>query len=111
MAQTTMRWVTRQILSIRRVTVEPASLRVMPPNPRPKGEPTSAGASFAVRAWLAKRPPRGWWTRAQIVAGTNCTERAVDWALAYLCSISVVESAHGDMRNSRYKRYRIKSGA
>jgi hypothetical protein len=47
-------------------------------------------------------PLRRW----QIVARTGRTDKAVQWALAYLQAIHLIE-AHSDGSHSRYRRYQI----
>lgn len=93
-------WITRQILAIQR-QAEPAQF-----NPRPAGIMLPGSATKAVHVWLLEQhATRSWWTRHQIIAGTQRSEKAVDWALIYLRRVGLVECTN-DWRNSRYLRYR-----
>lgn len=94
------RWITSQILSIKR-TAEPSRF-----NPRPLGVMLPGSTTDAVKAWLDDRPPNGWWTKRQIEIGTGRSCKAIDWALIYLRSIHAIECSRDDSRNARYLRYR-----
>lgn len=93
------RWVTEQILSIKR-EAEPSRF-----NPRPLGVMRPGSATEAVFKFLESRPGRGWITRQQIVVATGRTGKAVDWALIFLRAVAVVESSQ-DPQRMRYLRYR-----
>lgn len=95
------RWVTEQILSIRR-TAEPARF-----NPRPAGVMRPGSTTEAVLRYLQGRPGRAWITRQQIVVATSRSGKAVDWALIFLRSLDLVEASQDpEPHRSRYLRYR-----
>jgi len=76
-----------------------------PYQPNPAGVPFQNAASAAVLELLQNHkgmPLRRW----QIVARTGRTDKAVQWALAYLQAIHLIE-AHSDGSHSRYRRYQI----
>lgn len=95
-------WVTHQILSIRR-TAEPTRIAK---NPKPAGVMLPGSATHAVWVYLESLPHRRWVQRRQIVTGTGCTGKAVDWALIFLLTTGRIERSSDDMRCSRYYRYR-----
>lgn len=92
-------WITQQLLAIKR-TAEPERF-----NPRPQGICAPGSATDAVLTWLVERRGSGRWTYRQIVSGTRCTPKSVDWALIYLRHVGAVESLRDD-RNPRYMSYR-----
>lgn len=93
------KWVTQQILSIKR-DAEPPRF-----NPRPAGIMRPGSATEAVHQYLLGRPGRGWVLRQQIVAGTHRSGKAVDWALIFLRHVGLIESSK-DPERARYLRYR-----
>jgi hypothetical protein len=79
--------------------------KAAPYQPNPAGVPFQNAASAAVLELLKAHkgaPLRRW----QIVAKTGRTDKAVQWALAYLQAIHLIE-AHSDGSHSRYLRYQI----
>lgn len=77
-------------------------------NPRPMGLMVPGSVTHAVKEWLDAKHHNAWWTKRQIVVGTERHEKTVDWALIYLRSIGEIECAQDAQRNSRYLRYRSK---
>lgn len=75
-------------------------------NPRPPGVIRPDGATQAVLKFLRASPGR-FFRREEIVIGTGCTDKAVDWALLYLRARGLVRAAGDTSRNSRYLRYSI----
>lgn len=102
-------WIAQQILGIRRLG-EPAENR-----PREQfgnrfvGQPSPGSATDIVLTWLESKRHVAWWTQQQIITGTGCTKRSVDWALIFLRSTDRVEVRRDDGRNARYLRYRMKA--
>lgn len=76
-----------------------------PYQPKPAGVPLENAASAAVLE-LLKAHKGGPLRRWQIVAKTGRTDKAVQWALAYLQALRLIE-AHSDGSHSRYLRYQI----
>lgn len=74
-------------------------------NPRPPGQIQPGSATDAVLTYLRSNPER-WHTRAAVIRETGRTAKAVDWALLYLRSQSLVVCLASDARNSRYLIYR-----
>lgn len=66
------KWVTQQILAIRR-TAEPTRF-----NPRPAGVMLPGSTTEAVHRFLTGRQGPGWVTRQQIVVATGRSGKAVD---------------------------------
>lgn len=99
-------WVAQQILGMRR-SGEPT-----PPKQREQfgnrivGQPSPGSATDVVLTWLDAKRHVSWWTQQQIISGTGCTKRAVDWALIFLRSTGRIEVKRDDGRNTRYLRYR-----
>lgn len=96
------KWVTQQILAIRR-TAEPMRF-----NPRPAGVMRPGSTTEAVHRYLDERPGRGWVTRQSIVVATGRSPKAVDWALIFLRTINRIEASQDpEPHRSRYLRYRV----
>lgn len=97
------RWITQQLLSIRR-HAEPS--RLHPNNPCPPGVMRPGSATEAVLVYLQDRR-EGWYSRRQIMAATGRSDQAVNWALLFLRHLGKVECKNNDARNPRYLRYRM----
>lgn len=94
-------WVARQLVQT------PVERLVQQTRPSSRaGVICEGSATAAVVAWLERKPPRAYWTKAQILAGTGRTVKSIDWALIFLRSTGRVEIA-GDQRNPRYLSYRL----
>ena len=98
-----MDWVARQIGSL--PGSEPRREQF---NPRPAGWIQPGATTEAVLEYLTHNP--GKYTRAQIIAATGRTEKAVDWALIFLRSQGKIV-ALPDPRHERYLRYTAKGDA
>lgn len=75
-------------------------------NPRPKGQIQDGSATEAVLSFFQANPKRSF-TRAEVIAGTLRTPKAVNWALYYLASRSLVKATPDKSRNERYLRYKL----
>jgi hypothetical protein len=94
-------WVAEQISSIK---AKGLGLEVPRYNPRPAGVIRDGSATQQVLGLLAAH--RGqYFTHHQILVQTKRTQKSVCWALIYLKSLSLIDCAPDDGRNSRYLRY------
>lgn len=76
-------------------------------NPRPPGVIRAGGASDAVISFLQQNPKR-FYRHHEIRADVGRTKVSIDWALCYLVGIGQIEQCSDAIRNSRYKKYRVR---
>lgn len=75
-------------------------------NPRPPGVIREGSASDAVLKFMRESP--GMKSEAAIRWATGRSHSAVSWALMYLARQGLIESRLDPVRNSRYRKYRLK---
>ena len=81
-------------------------------NPVPPGSIRAGSATEAVLAWITAPARRNHWhTRGQILAGTNRSEKSVNWALLHLLQQGYIECVPDGTRNPHYRRYKALSRA
>lgn len=73
-------------------------------NPRPAGIFQAGSATQEVDAFLAARPGL-FFTMDQLILATGRTDKSLDWACRYLCSIQRIQWRSDASRNPRYRRY------
>ena len=106
MSERGMTWVAYQLARTAQA-MTPASIQRSPRI----GRWRNGSASEAVFVWLsAPSRRRVWWCHEEIMNGTACTGKAVDWALRFLRSLHAVEVTV-DPRCARYQRYRVSAEA
>ena len=74
---------------VQRLVAVPAAAPVLRFNPRPAGVIRHGSATAIVLQFLRARPLL-WTGHHAIVTGTNCTEKAIDWALIYLRRLELI---------------------
>jgi hypothetical protein len=94
----------------RRAVELDASQASRPANPNPPGSIWPGASTDAVLVVMRQQPQR-WWTRCQLIAVTNRTNRQINWALHFLQATGKVEAVQDEARNARYLRYRVAKGA
>jgi len=72
--------------------------------PHPAGLFQAGSATQAVDAFLAARPGL-FFTMDQLILATGRTDKSLDWACRYLCSIQRIQWRSDASRNPRYRRY------
>ena len=75
-------------------------------NPRPPGAIIEGSASDDVLKFMRSSP--GMKTEAQMRWATKRSHSAISWALLYLARQGLIESRLDPLRNSRYRKYRLK---
>jgi hypothetical protein len=89
-------------------TAPPAAATRPHYNPCPKGTIQQGSATEAVLVYLRSVRDGGrWLERAQIVLATGRTEKSIDWALLFLRSQGLIETAP-DGRRAHYLLYRAR---
>lgn len=78
----------------------------IPANPNPPGSIWPGASTDVVLSAMRKQPQR-WWTRCQLIAVTQRSNRQINWALHFLKATGKVESVQDETRNARYLRYRL----
>lgn len=97
--QPPMNWICQQIIATRQV--DNGTVRF---NPKPPGVFFPGSTTDIVYQWMLKQV--GTVTCSEVIEGTGCTRKAVDWALRFLTHGRLIV-AHPDIsRNPRYLRYR-----
>jgi hypothetical protein len=76
-------------------------------NPYPPGVLQEGGAAKAVLAFLEANQGR-YFTLGQLILATGRTDKSLDWACRFLCSIGRVEWRSDESRNPKYRRYAFK---
>lgn len=75
-------------------------------NPNPPGQIKDDSATDKVLRFLRANPQR-FLSHAQIVEGTGCKPKSVDWAVFYLQGLKIIESRScGGRKSPLYKEYR-----
>lgn len=100
-------WITQQILRtpVQRLVDHPKF------NPRPAGYIRPGSTTSIVYAVLQAHPGR-WYVRRELIHVSERSRKSVDWAIAYLSAIHLIESYRTECSGSaREPRIRVRAPA